>query len=156
MARGRGATAREGRASVERTPPSKGARLLLFLAAVEHVGPSVGCHKKSDLFSSLSPMKLLCFLLPGADGGDGAAGGAADERWSRSDNAVLQALSPPPSRRRASAVRTQQRPTLSRGGKNHLKGKEAARACPTCWAPQNGWVSASMPTARRDNKAQEA
>ena len=89
-------------------------------------------------------------------GGDGAAGGAADERWSRTDNAVLQALSPPPSRRRASAVRTQQRPTLSRGGKNHLKGKEAARACPTCWAPQNGWVSASMPTARRDNKAQEA
>ena len=30
---------------------------------------SVGCHKKSDLFSSLSPMKLLCFLLPGAEEG---------------------------------------------------------------------------------------
>ena len=156
MARGRGATAREGRASVERTPPSKGARSPSAISGCGGTRRAVRWLPQEKRPFLLSPMKLLCFLLPGADGGDGAAGGAEGERWSRSDNAVLQALSPPPSRRRASAVRTQQRPTLSRGGKNHLKGKEAARACPTCWAPQNGWVSASMPTARRDNKAQEA
>ena len=60
---------REERASSALLPRRGARRLLLFLAAVEHGGPSVGCHKKSDLFSSLSPMKLLCFLLPGAEEG---------------------------------------------------------------------------------------
>ena len=60
---------RQERASSALLPRRGARRLLLFLAAVEHGGPSVGCHKKSDLFSSLSPMKLLCFLLPGTEEG---------------------------------------------------------------------------------------
>ena len=72
MARGRGATAREGRASERRAHSSLegGLAFCYFWLRWNTAGRlSVGCHKKSDLFSSLSPMKLLCFLLPGAEEG---------------------------------------------------------------------------------------
>ena len=49
--------------------PRRGARLLLFLAAVEHGGPSVRWLPQEKRPFLLSPMKLLCFLLPGAEEG---------------------------------------------------------------------------------------